>query len=386
MMLSVVFCCDIAKEQGVRVPEKLTIQDIARFAGVSKATVSRVLNHNPSVNPLLRERVQRIVQEYDFVPSITAIGLAGGRTRLIGVLAPPLTWPSVPEIMHGVAEYIEDTNYEMVLYSIGFERNHFDVLDRILSMQMVAGLLAIFPGELSHHLTNRFQQGFPLVTIDDQAEPGMLPWVGVDNRTSAYKATRHLLDLGHRRIAHLMGPQNYYCAVERYEGYCLAMQEAGIAIDPTFLLQGMFEPESGRQCATRLFSRDRHDWPTAIFVANDQMAYGVLEVAEQQNIHIPEEITIVGFDDNTFSALVRPALTTIRQPFFEMGQKAIEILITMIDQNHSVEKGLQKRSTRQGAERPFEDKQGSTSLRSQIPTHLVVRASSSIPRPLSIGL
>ncbi len=365
---------------------KLTIQDIARLAGVSKATVSRVLNHNPSVNSLLRERVQRVVQEYDFVPSITAIGLAGGRTRLIGVLAPPLTWPSVPEIMHGVAEYIECTNYEIVLYSIGFERNHSDVLDHILSMKMVAGLLAIFPGELSRHLTNRFQQGFPLVTIDDQAEPATLPWIGVDNTASAYEATRHLLDLGHRRIAHMLGPQNYYCAVERYQGYCRALQDAGIPTDPTLLLQGTFEPASGRQCATMLFSRDRRDWPTAIFVANDQMAYGFLEVAEQQGIHVPEEIAVVGFDDNSFSAHMRPSLTTIRQPFSEMGRKALEVLITMIDQNHHMEKGPQERSTQQGSERSIEDIQGRTSLRIQVPTRLVVRASSGAPRSLSIGL
>ncbi len=363
----------------------LTIQDIARLAGVSKATVSRVLNHHPSVNALLRERVQRIVQEYDFVPSVTAIGLAGGHTRLIGVLAPPLTWPSVPEIMHGVAEYVECTNYEIVLYSIGFERNHSDVLDHILSMKMVAGLLAIFPGELSRHLTTRFQQGFPLVTIDDQAEPATLPWVGVDNVASAYEATRHLLDLGHRRIAHILGPQNYYCAVERYQGYCQALQDAGLPIDPTLLVEGTFEPASGRRCATMLFSQDKRDWPTAIFVANDQMAYGVLEVAEQQGIQVPEEIAIVGFDDTNFSAHMRPALTTIRQPFSEMGRKALEALIMMIDKSQSIEKGSQKQSMQQGTERSFEEMQESTP-RILVPTHLVVRASSGAPRPLSIGL
>jgi LacI family transcriptional regulator len=365
---------------------KLTIQDIARLAGVSKATVSRVLNHHSSVNALLRERVQRVVQEYDFVPSVTAIGLAGGYTRLIGVLAPPLTWPSVPEIMHGVAEYIESTNYEMVLYSIGFERNHSDVLDRILSMRMVAGLLAIFPGKLSHHLTYRFKQGFPLVTIDDQTEPATLPWVGVDNIASAYAATRHLLDLGHRRIAHILGPQNFYCAIERYQGYCQALQEANISIDPTLLLQGTFEPASGSRCATELFSRPRGNWPTAIFVANDQMAYGVLEVAEQQGIAIPGDVAIVGFDDNSFSAHVRPPLTTIRQPFFEMGRNALEVLITMIDQNRGMEKEPQKRASRQKADYSLRSLDESTSRRIQVSTHLVVRASSGAPRPLEIGL
>ncbi len=365
--------------------DKLTIQDIARLAGVSKATVSRVLNHNPSVNALLRERVQRVVQEYDFVPSVTAIGLAGGHTRLIGVLAPPLTWPAVPEIMHGVAEYVERTNYEIVLYSIGFERNHSDVLDRILSMRMVAGLLAIFPGELTRNLTHRYQQGFPLVAIDDQRETAKLPGIGVDNVASAYEATRHLLDLGHRRIAHILGPQNYSCAVERYQGYCQALQDAGISPDPTLLLQGAFEPASGRQCAALLFSRDRRDWPTALFAANDQMAYGVLDVAEQQGIRVPEEIAVVGFDDNDLSAHMRPSLTTMRQPFSEMGRKALEVLITMMDQNHRLEEGPQKRPAKQGAERSFEGIQGSTTpLRIQLPTSLMVRASSGAPRPLSI--
>ena len=229
--------------------EKLTIQDIARLAGVSKATVSRVMNNNPSVDPTLAERVMSIVREHRFVPNVTATGLASGRSRLIGVLAPPLTWPAVPEIMHGVAEYLECSSYEIVLYSIGFERNHSDVLDHILSMRMVAGLLAIFPGELSLHLTERFHQGLPLVIIDDQEEPATLPWVGIDNVASAYEATRYLLAAGHRRIAHILGPQNYDCAVERYQGYCQALYDAGIAVDPTLLFQGAFEPASGRRCA-----------------------------------------------------------------------------------------------------------------------------------------
>src|SRR5947209_3546936 len=133
---------------------KLTIEDIARLAGVSKATVSRVLNRKTNVDAETRERVLRVIREKKFVPSITASGLAGGRSRLIGVLAPPLTWPTVPEIMHGVAEVIERTSYEVVLYSIGQARDHSDVLDRILDMKLTSGLLAILPGQLSEYLLN----------------------------------------------------------------------------------------------------------------------------------------------------------------------------------------------------------------------------------------
>src|SRR5215469_8627501 len=225
--------------------DKLTINDIARLAGVSKATVSRVLNQNPTVDAELSERVKRIIEAYGFVPNVTARGLAGGRTRLIGVLAPPLTWPAVPEILRGVAEYIEDTAYEVVLYSITFERDHADVLDRILALRMVSGLLAILPGKLARHLIDHSQHGLPLVMIDDQEEPSNIPWVGIDNRSSAYAATRYLLDLGHRRIAHLLGPTSYYCVMERYQGYCQALREVAITPDPALVLQGEFDAPAG---------------------------------------------------------------------------------------------------------------------------------------------
>lgn len=369
--------------------EKLTIQDIARLAGVSKATVSRVLNHNPSVAPALRERVMRVVQEHGFVPNPTAIGLAGGRTRLIGVLAPPLVWPSVPEIMRGVAEYIEDTAYEIVLYSFNFtnvERDHSEVLDRILSLRLASGLLAIFPGSLTHHLVQHFERGLPIVMIDDQEKPTSLPWVGIDNKASAYAATRYLLELGHRRIAHIMGPQHYHCAIERYEGYCQALQEAGITPATELLFQGRFELTSGRQCAEELFSRDRTTWPSAIFAANDQMAYGVLDYTEQHQIRVPEDITVIGFDDNILSAHMHPPLTTVRQPFSEMGYRATEILLTMIDSHHHQGwKGQQKHETQAQPALTLEGAGMSQPVHIQLPTNLVIRESSAMPRTSPIG-
>lgn len=358
---------------------KLTIQDIARLAKVSKATVSRVLNHNPSVDPTLSEHVMRIIEEYHFVPNATATGLARGRTRLIGVLAPPLTWPAVSEMLRGVAAYIEETSYEIVLYSISIERNHHDVLDRILAMKMISGLLAILPGALSPHLMSHFQRGFPVVLIDDQEETVAIPWVGIDNRAGAYEATRHLLRLGHKRIAHLRGPLSYYCAEERFQAYCQALQDAGISPDLSLILQGNFEVPSGRECATTLFSRNKQDWPSAIFAGNDEMAYGVLEVAEQQGIHVPEDVALVGFDDTILSAYTRPPLTTIQQPFYEMGRNAVELLLTMIDPHHLLESGEQKGDVQQKTKRSFQESKTEQPIRIQLPTKLMVRASSGLP-------
>ncbi|MBA3825142.1 MAG: LacI family DNA-binding transcriptional regulator [Ktedonobacterales bacterium] len=345
--------------------EKLTIQDIARLAQVSKATVSRVLNHNPSVDPALRDRVTRIVREHGFVPNVTATGLAGGRNPLIGVLAPPLTWPGIPEIMRGVAQYIEDSIYELVLYSINFERNHSDVLDRILSLRLVSSLLAILPGSLSPHLTNLYQTGLPLVLIDDQEAPGDIPWVGIDNAASAYDATRYLLEVGHRRIAHIVGPPTYYCSTQRLAGYRHALQCYGITHDPAFILQGDFEIESGRQIAANLFDGDRATWPSAIFAANDQMAFGVLDVTTQRGIRVPEDITLIGFDDHILSGYMQPPLTTVHQPFTEMGFKAAEVLIDIL----GATKGP---PLRRSTDHP---------LHIQLPTSIVVRASSAAHSP-----
>jgi len=362
--------------------EKLTIQDIARLAGVSKATVSRVLNHHPSVSSETEARVLRVVHEYGFVPNVTATGLAGGKTRLVGVLAPPLTWAGVSEILRGVAEYIEDTSYEIVLYSISFNRNHFDVLDRVLSMRMVSGLLAILPGELSRHITDRFHQGLPLVMIDDQEKPGIVPWVGIDNMSSAYKATRHLLELGHRRIAYIHGPHHYFCTLERYQGYIQALHDAGIPPDPALVFHGRFDIPSGCECATEIFARERSTWPSAIFAGNDQMAYGVLQVAEQRGIQIPEDIALVGFDDDLLASHFKSPLTTIHQPFSQMGSKAIELLLTMIDPAHRAANAQREGELPPASEPAMtpQDDQMSQPVRIVLPTSLVVRASSGVPR------
>src|SRR5260370_4064754 len=170
-----------------RMASKLTIQDIARLAGVSKATVSRVLNQKPDVDPATRERILQIMDEQGFVPSVTAAGLAGGRPRMIGVLVPTLIWPFIPEIVQGVAEVVEQSAYEMVLYSISQHKDRSAALDRILNARLIAGLVAVIPGPAAEHLEHLHKHGFPVVIIDDQGLPNSAPWVGADNRIGAYQ-------------------------------------------------------------------------------------------------------------------------------------------------------------------------------------------------------
>lgn len=348
--------------------QKLTIQDIAKLAGVSKATVSRVLNHKPTVDAEIRERVMRVVNERGFVPSITATVLRGGRTQLIGVLAPPLTWPFVPEIMLGVAEITESTAYEIVLYVISPARNHSDVLDRILAMKLSAGLLAIMPGQLGNHLDFLYKQGVPIVTIEDQVAPINTPWIGIDNVSSGYEATRYLIDLGHRRIGHILGPQHYLCSDERYEGYCRALREAGLEPDPRLVWQGNFAPDGGNACGHQIFSLPPDERPEAIFAANDQTAFGLMDVAPQYGVRIPEDMALVGFDDMTLAAFSKPGLTTIRQPLRDMGATACKLLLSLVDpRNYPFAHG--------GEVFCGNGERGSKNLRLLLPTKLIVRES-----------
>ncbi|HEX6540652.1 MAG TPA: LacI family DNA-binding transcriptional regulator [Ktedonobacterales bacterium] len=363
---------------------KLTIRDIAQLAGVSTATVSRVLNNKPDVDPVTREHVMQIVREQGFVPSITASSLAGGRSPLLGVLVPSLTWPLMPQIMQSIAEVIEQTSYELVLYSISHRTDRSGLIDRILATRLIDGLLAVYPDgiassestepinrESSTHLREIYEQGFPVVMLDDQSLPGPIPWVGPDNRIGAYEAVRHLVQHGHQRIAHIQGPLQYQCSHDRYAGYQQALEEAGIAIDPALVVQGDFTIASGRAAAMQLLALP--DRPTAVFAANDQMAYGVLSASEAQGLRVPEDLAVIGFDDTALSAHTRPALSTVKQPFAEMGRSATEMLLALVSAPRLFGGGAYSQMARPVGSRA--DIASQQPMRVQWPTKLVVRES-----------
>lgn len=350
----------------------ITINDIARLAGVSKATVSRVINQKPDVDPATRTNILRIMEEQGFVPSITAAGLAGGRTRLIGVLVPSITWPLMPQIMRGIGEVIEESTYELVLYSISHEQDRTAVIDRILSAKLTEGLLAVYPGQAVAYLSKLHASGYPVVMLDDQMIPtGTTPWVGADNRTGAYTAVRHLLQLGHRRIGHIKGRTGYQCSEDRYRGYCDALVEAGLAPDPELVVQGDFLVTGGITCAHQLFAaRER---PTAIFAASDDMASGALTAAADAGLRVPEDVALVGFDDTAPAAFIRPPLTTVGQPFYEMGKRATTLLLDAVN------------ALRQPVRSWHTAQRDSAPIREFLPTRLVVRESCGATRRVPQG-
>jgi LacI family transcriptional regulator len=350
------------------VAKRPTIEDIARMAGVSRGTVSRVLNNRPDVDRETRARVRRIIQEQGYAPSITAAGLAGGRNRLVGMLLPIFTWPILADLLRGITEILNRTPYELVLYTFNDEdlsRDRRDVINRLLSTQLTAGLLAVYPGPLSSQLTELYYGGVPVVTIDDQQEPET-PWVRADDAAGAYAAVRHLIQLGHRRIAHIQGPREYLVSSDRHRGYMQALAEAGIEPDPDLIIPGDFLPQSGYIGARRLFNLPAEKRPTAIFASADQMAYGVLRAAEELDLRVPEDFALVGFDDDAPSAHVLPPLTTVRQPSYEMGQEGIKLLLALLAESERDDLD---------ADEPFTRKTPNVPRRIVLPTTLIVRAS-----------
>ena len=345
--------------------KRTTIEDIARLAGVSRGTVSRVLNHRPDVDRDTRARVLRVIEEQGYVPSLTAAGLAGGRNRLIGMVVPVFTWSILGDLIRGISEILNRTPYELVLYTFNDEdltRDRREVVNRLLATQLTAGLLAVYPGALSAQLTDLYARGVPVVIIDDQREH-VTPWVRGDDAGGAYSAVKHLIDLGHRRIAHIKGPNEYLVSQDRLRGYVRALEEAGIALDSTLILDGDFLPQSGYAGAQRLFDLPVEQRPTAIFTAADQMAYGVFRAAEARGYSIPDDLAVVGFDDDAPSAHVLPPLTTVRQPSFAMGQEGIKLLLTLLAAADADDLDGDQTTSAQPAPRVV------------LPTSLVVRAS-----------
>ncbi|HLI09052.1 MAG TPA: LacI family DNA-binding transcriptional regulator [Ktedonobacteraceae bacterium] len=346
---------------------KLTIRDIARLAGVSKSTVSRVLNAHPKVDPETRERVLSVMKEHGFVPNAAATGLAKGRGHLIGLLVPALTWELVSDVLQGAASVLEDSRYDIIIYSASPDKDFSQVIDRILAANMVAGILALLHTQSPRHLVELHRQGLPIVLINHVAARVDLPQVGIDNVAATYEAVRHLLALGHRRIGFILGLPEIQCTHDRYEGYHKALSDAGVSLDPSLVLQGDYRCEGGYASAQKFFTMAEP--PTAIFASNDLTAYGVLDAAQKYEVRVPEDVALVGFDDIAPSIHVHPALTTIHHPFKEMGSSAAHLLLSMINTDNSL--------TPEEGDLPVPDstEQGAGTPRILLPTHLVVRES-----------
>jgi LacI family transcriptional regulator len=309
---------------------RVTIREIADQAGVSIATVSRVLNGRGDVAAETRESVARIIRDHGYTVNRSARGLSAGRTGLIGVLV-PLVFPQYFSfILAGAAEALAEQDLRVLLSPTGdVHEREVSFLDRLMH-GLTDGALIVLPQESSEELERFLDEGYRFVVVDPRLPlHERIPAVSAAHTSGADQAMRHLLDLGHRRIAAITGPRGWVATEDRRRGYHAALAAAGILPRPELEAESNFEIGGGVEATEYLL--DIPHPPTAIFAFNDNIAIGVIQAARARGVRVPEDLSVVGFDDIEHATIVSPALTTVRQPLAEMGRTAVSLLMRLLE-------------------------------------------------------
>lgn len=306
----------------------VTITDVARAAGVSVATVSRVLNNQYGVAPKTSDRVQAVIDELGYESSLVARSMRSQRTNVLGIVVMDLE-PWSAELLRGFSRGVRDSDYDLVVYSSaggeaaftkpGWERR----LVSRLNGSLTDGLILVTPTVME------LKTDSPVVTIDPHVDAVGLPAVSSDNHDGALQAMAHLTGLGHRRIGFIAGRPDLESARRRREGYVEGLALADLPFDPDLVRTGDYTRDVARTCAEELLGLD--DRPTAIFAANDESAIAVLEVAQAAGIDVPGQLSVVGFDDLPEARYAQPPLTTIDQSVEQMGYEATQLLLERIE-------------------------------------------------------
>ncbi|SCF15320.1 transcriptional regulator, LacI family [Micromonospora coriariae] len=310
---------------GVTFPERVKMSDVARTAGVSVATVSKVVNGRYGVAQATVQRVREVIHQLGYEASLGAQSLRSHRTNVLGILVAEFE-PFSTELLKGASKEVTGTGYQLLAYSggdgdgtaVGWERRS---LAR-LSGTLIDGAVIVTPTVVET------KQGFHVVAVDPHTGPSGLPTVDSDNFAGAVLATNYLLSLGHRRIGHISGRPDLESARLREAGFRRAMLDAGVAVDERLVRVGGFRVESAAATAAELLALP--DRPTAVFAGNDLSAISTMDVARTMGLTVPGDLSVMGFDNIPESALVTPQLTTIAQPLQRMGAEAMRLLIDLV--------------------------------------------------------
>ena len=305
----------------------VTLHQVAEAAGVSAATVSRILNGTATVSKTKREAVEKAIAELGFRPNPIAQGLARGRSMSIGVLTEAITNPFFMEALKGIEDVLQAGGYAPLFASCDWFAPDEDERLQMLVRRRVDGIILIGGNSPSEHLVN-LATHTPLVVFGRDLSRHGISSLIFDNEDGAYHATQHLIAMGHRHIAHITGPADHTDSQARLAGYQRALAEAKLSFDPQLVVAGDFHEPSGLAAAYQLFSRT--DKFTAIFAANDQMAYGARLHCYRNHIRVPEDISLIGFDDIPGSLYTTPPLTSVKQPMYEVGQACAQAMMTIL--------------------------------------------------------
>lgn len=309
----------------------LTLEDIARMSGVSRSTVSRVINGDPNVHDKTRERVNQIIDRISFQPNLAARGLAVGRTGVLGMVIPMgvssiFSDPYFPILIQGVTTTCNAADYSVMLW-MGEPEYERKTISKILYNGLVDGVI-VSSMLVDDPLIDRLAESKrPFITIGRHPTNEKINYVDVDNRIGSFQAVSHLMRSGRRRIGVINGPANTIGGQDRYQGYQDALHDRGIPLNPEWITEGDYSEMSGYH-AMRHLLQTRID---AVFAASDAMALGAMRAIKEAELMIPDDIAVVGFDDIPLAAISNPPLTTVRQPILRSGSLAAEMLIDIVE-------------------------------------------------------
>jgi LacI family transcriptional regulator len=307
------------------------LEDIARLAGVSRSTVSRVINDDPHVGNDTRARVLEIIKQANYQPNMAARGLAAGRTRILGIVIPRgvadlFSDPYFPLLIQAISSACNARDYSVMLWLAEPEHER-RMIRKILYSGLIDGAI-VACALMDDPLVGAFAEGrLPFILVGRHAGGGAVSYVDIDNVSASRDIVLHLLRLGYRRVATIAGPRNMIPGVDRLEGYVTGLRQRGLVPDPNLIVEGDFTEAGGRAAMQRLLPHA----PEAVFAASDMMALGALRALRESGRQVPEDVAVVGFDDMPFAARTDPPLTTVRQPIHRTGVTAAETLIDMLD-------------------------------------------------------
>ncbi|HCQ89366.1 MAG TPA: LacI family transcriptional regulator [Clostridium sp.] len=308
---------------------KVTIKDVAKKANVSITTVSRVINKIEGyTNEETKKRILKVIEELDYKPNALARSLVTKRTKTIGLILPDISNPFFPSIAKSVEDLVNELGYNLILCNSYDDTEKEANYINVLKENCVDGIL--LNSKQTKDKYDIYKDDVPMVFIDRKPEVEIKYGVFVDNYKGAYNATKHLIDLGHRSIACITGPKNINTTIERLRGYKDALIDNHIECDETIIKSNDYAIEGGYEAAKDLIKNHNI---TAIFTHDDLMACGVYKAAKELSYKIPDDISVVGFDDITLVEFLDPPLTTIKQPTEDIGKVSVEILMDLIENN-----------------------------------------------------
>ncbi|MEP6988580.1 MAG: LacI family DNA-binding transcriptional regulator, partial [Chloroflexota bacterium] len=308
----------------------ITIMDVARASGVSYSTVSRVVSGYEFVKESTYNRVMEAVQQLGYVVNLPARSLAGGRSKIIGLLVPNLDNTYVGTIARGIDQELVRANYDLMLYTSHRHPGKESLYVSAIANGLTEGLLLVAPLVPTAYLDGLREQNFPYVLIDQVDNTENSSVVDATNWQGAYEATRYLSQLGHTRIAFIKGALDVRSAIDRLQGYKAALADCDIPVREELIVEGDYQQQTGYETTKRLLQSVDFP-PTAIFASNDASAFGAMDAVREGGLRIPDDISIIGFDDIPQASLVYPKLTTVRQPLEQMGRVAVKLLLEQIE-------------------------------------------------------